>query len=169
MAIDKSLRQEYEDQDYGLNKVLKYVSADKDNGYWRDKKNLPINVIPFPFKKSFKEELEEMEKERKRLEKDKKTGTKIIKRLAERSTPPGPYGTETFGWPEYEDYLDKLKPGAVPLSFPQFMDQLDLSPQDFFGKAPESEEGLLSLITPTQRKEIMGMIKAFININKERA
>jgi hypothetical protein len=49
------------------------------------------------------------------------------------------------------------------------MDQLDLSPQDFFGKAPESEEGLLSLITPTQRKEIMGMIKAFININKERA
>ncbi len=87
----------------------------------------------------------------------------------ERSTPPEPYGTETFGWDYYRDYLDKLKPGAVPLSFPQFMDQLDLSPQDFFGKAPESEEGLLSLITPTQRKEIMGMIKAFININKERA
>ena len=87
----------------------------------------------------------------------------------ERSIPPEPYGTETFGWDYYRDYLDKLKPGAVPLSFPQFMDQLDLSPQDFFGKAPESEEGLLSLITPTQRKEIMGMIKAFININKERA
>ena len=87
----------------------------------------------------------------------------------ERSTPPEPYGTETFGWDYYRDYLDKLKPGAVPLSFPQFMDQLDLSPQDFFGKAPESEEGLLSLVTPTQRKEIMGMIKAFININKERA
>ena len=87
----------------------------------------------------------------------------------ERSTPPEPYGTETFGWDYYRDYLDKLKPGAVPLSFPKFMDQLDLSPQDFFGKAPGSEEGLLSLITPSQRKEIMGMIKAFINLNKERA
>jgi len=82
MAIDKSLRQEYEDQDYGLNKALKYVSADRDNGNWRDKKNLPINVFPFPFKKSFKDELEEMEKEKEKLEKDKKTGIKTLKRLA---------------------------------------------------------------------------------------
>lgn len=73
MTIDKSLQQKYADQDNGLNKVLKYVSADRDDGNWRDKKNLPINVIPFPFKKSFKDELEEMEREKKRLEKDKKT------------------------------------------------------------------------------------------------
>ena len=39
----------------------------------------------------------------------------------ERSTPPPPYGEETFGWPEYRDYLDKLKPGAIPLSFPKFL------------------------------------------------
>ena len=82
MAIDKSLRQEYADQDNGLNKVLRYVSADKDEGYWRDKKNLPINVIPFPFKKSFKEELEQMEEEKKRLEKEKETRGKPIKRYA---------------------------------------------------------------------------------------
>ena len=58
-----------------------YAYADDDNGYWRDKKNLPINVIPFPFKKPFKQELEEMEKEREKLDKDKKT-KKPIKRYA---------------------------------------------------------------------------------------
>ena len=47
-----------------------YAYADDDNGYWR--KNLPKNVIPFPFKKPFKQELDEMEKEREKLEKDKK-------------------------------------------------------------------------------------------------
>jgi len=113
-----------------------------------------ISIFPIPHERPWHE--------------DKPADSNGDKRV-ERSIPPEPYGTETFGWDYYRDYLDKLKPGAVPLSFPQFMDQLDLSPQDFFGKAPESEEGLLSLITPTQRKEIMGMIKAFININKERA
>ena len=113
-----------------------------------------ISIFPIPHERPWHE--------------DKPADSNGDKRV-ERSTPPEPYGTETFGWDYYRDYLDKLKPGAVPLSFPQFMDQLDLSPQDFFGKAPESEEGLLSLVTPTQRKEIMGMIKAFININKERA
>ena len=68
MPIDKSLQQEY-------------MYAAKDNGNWRDKKNLPINVIPFPFKKPFKDELDEMEKEREKLEKDKKT-KKPIKRYA---------------------------------------------------------------------------------------
>ena len=58
-----------------------YAYADDDNGYWRDKKNLPINVIPFPFKKPFKQELDEMEKEREKLDKDKKT-KKPIKRYA---------------------------------------------------------------------------------------
>ena len=113
-----------------------------------------ISIFPIPHERPWHE--------------DKPADSNGDKRV-ERSIPPEPYGTETFGWDYYRDYLDKLKPGAVPLSFPQFMDQLDLSPQDFFGKAPESEEGLLSLVTPTQRKEIMGMIKAFININKERA
>ena len=113
-----------------------------------------ISIFPIPHERPWHE--------------DKPADSNGDKRV-ERSIPPEPYGTETFGWDYYRDYLDKLKPGAAPLSFPQFMDQLDLSPQDFFGKAPESEEGLLSLITPTQRKEIMGMIKAFININKERA
>jgi hypothetical protein len=88
----------------------------------------------------------------------------------ERSVPPQPYGPETFGWPEYKDYLDKLRPGAVPLSFPKFMDQLDLSPQDFYGRAPRrKEEGLLSLITPRQQEELIGMVGAFINANRRRA
>ena len=69
MPIDKILQQEY-------------MYAAKDNENWRDKKNLPINVIPFPFKKTFKEELEDLEKEREILEKEKETGIKTIKRLA---------------------------------------------------------------------------------------
>lgn len=64
-----------------IDKAIRYAYADDDNGYWRDKKNLPINVIPFPFKKPFKQELEEMEKEREKLDKDKKT-KKPIKRYA---------------------------------------------------------------------------------------
>ena len=99
---------------------------------------------------------------------DKPENTNGDKRV-ERSTPPQPYGEETFGWQEYEDYLDKLKPGAVPLSFPKFLDQLDMSPQDFYGRAPGKAEGLFSLMTPKQREEIMGMIRVFININKKRA
>jgi len=88
----------------------------------------------------------------------------------ERSVSPQPYGTETFGWQEYEDYLDKLRPGAVPLSFPKFMDQLDLSPQDFYGRSPRrKEEGLLSLITERQQEELIGMVGAFINANRRRA
>ena len=50
MPIDKSLQQEYED-----------------------------NVIPFPYKKTFKEELEDLEKEK--LEKEKETKKHQIKRL----------------------------------------------------------------------------------------
>jgi len=62
-----------------IDKSIRYAYADEDNGYWR--KNLPKNVIPFLFKKPFKEEIEEMEKEKEKLEKDKKT-KKPIKRYA---------------------------------------------------------------------------------------
>jgi hypothetical protein len=55
------------------------MTIEKSNEDWR--KNLPKNVIPFPFKKPFKQEIEEMEKEREKLEKDKKT-KKPIKRYA---------------------------------------------------------------------------------------
>ena len=62
-----------------IEKSIRYAYADEDNGYWR--KNLPKNVIPFLFKKPFKEEIEEMEKEKEKLEKDKKT-KKPIKKYA---------------------------------------------------------------------------------------
>ena len=62
-----------------IDKAIRYAYADDDNGYWR--KNLPKNVIPFLFKKPFKQELDEMEKEREKLDKDKKT-KKPIKRYA---------------------------------------------------------------------------------------
>ena len=98
MAIDKSLQQEYADQDNGLNKVLKYVSADRDNGNWR--KNLPKNVIPFIFKKPFKQEIDEMEKEREKLEKDKQT-KKPIKRYA--SVNPEALAFE-FWWDRWQEH-----------------------------------------------------------------
>ena len=62
-----------------IDKAIRYVYADEDSGYWR--KNLPKNVIPFIFKKPFKQEIDEMEKEREKLEKDKQT-KKPIKRYA---------------------------------------------------------------------------------------
>jgi len=71
------------------------------------------------------------------------------KRFAERSTPPPPYGTETFGWQEYDDYRDKLRPGAIPLSFPKFMDQLDMRPEDYFGKLRRKrreDEGVMKVV-----------------------
>ena len=43
----------------------------------RSKKHLPINVIPFIFKKPFKQEIEEMEKEKQ--EQEKELETKLIR------------------------------------------------------------------------------------------
>ena len=86
-----------------------------------------------------------------------------------RPVPPEPYGEDTFGWQEYENYLDKLGPKAIPIPFNKFMDQLDMSPSDYWGKALQKEEGLLSLITPSQREELRGMIGAFIRANRGRA
>ena len=66
----------------------------------------------------------------------------------ERSAPPQPFGEDTFGWSEYQDYLDKLRPGAVPLSFPKFMNELDMSPSDF-SKAPfkkDRDEGVMKMV-----------------------
>jgi len=39
----------------------------------RSKKHLPINVLPFIFKKPFKQEIEEMEREKREREKDLET------------------------------------------------------------------------------------------------
>jgi len=63
-----------------IDKAIRYANADEDNGYWRE--NLPKNVIPFIFKKPFKQEIEEMEKEKEKLEKDKKTKKKTQKKYA---------------------------------------------------------------------------------------
>jgi len=65
----------------------------------------------------------------------------------ERSTPPTPFGEETFGFPEYREYLDKLRPGAIPLSFPKFMDQIDMSPE--WGRAPRKKEGVMKVVGDT--------------------
>ena len=67
----------------------------------------------------------------------------------ERSTPPQPYGEETFGWHEYRDYLDKLKPNAIPLSFPKFLDELDMSPSDYWGRRPRKKEGVMAVVADT--------------------
>ena len=77
-----------------------------------------------------------------------KKGIQKIKEYAGRSVPPRPYGTETFGWPEYEDYLEKIKPGAIPLSFPKFMDQLDMRPEDYWGRIPrrKEQEGVMKVV-----------------------
>ena len=43
-------------------------------------------------------------------------------------------------------------------------------PSDYWGKRPrKKEEGLLSLITPRQQEELIGMVGAFINANRRRA
>ena len=67
----------------------------------------------------------------------------------ERSTPPQPYGEDTFGFPEYRDYLDKVKPGAIPLSFPKFMDQLDMLPSDQYGRGPKKRQGVETVEDPS--------------------
>ena len=70
----------------------------------------------------------------------------------ERSVPPEPYGAETFGWQEYDDYLEKLRPGAIPLSFPRFMDQLDMRSEDYFGKLlkrRKKQEGVMAVVADT--------------------
>ena len=72
------------------------------------------------------------------------------KRLAERSIPPPPYGEDTFGWSEYRDYLDKVKPGAIPLSFPKFLDELDMSPSDYWGRRPpKKRQGVETVEDPS--------------------
>ena len=67
----------------------------------------------------------------------------------ERSSPPQPYGEDTFGFPEYRDYLDKVKPGAIPLSFPKFMDQLDMLPSDQYGRRPKKRQGVETVEDPS--------------------
>ena len=89
-----------------------------------------ISIFPIPHERPWYE--------------DKPADSNGDKRV-ERSTPPGPYGTETFGWQEYEDYLDKLKPGAVPLSFPKFMDQLDMRPEDYWSRDPK-KNGVMTVV-----------------------
>tara|TARA_B100001971_G_C17948315_1_gene411249 strand:+ start:154 stop:597 length:444 start_codon:yes stop_codon:yes gene_type:complete len=88
-----------------IDKAIRYVYADEDSGYWR--KNLPKNVIPFIFKKPFKQEIDEMEKEREKLEKDKQT-KKPIKRYA--SVNPEALAFE-FWWDRWQEHelRDKFK------------------------------------------------------------
>jgi len=45
-----------------IDKAIRYAYAD-DDGDWRDKKNLPKNVLPFIFKKPFLQEIQEMEED----------------------------------------------------------------------------------------------------------
>ena len=66
-----------------------------------------------------------------------------------RPVPPQPYGEDTFGWHEYRDYLDKLKPGAIPLSFPKFLDELDMLPSDQWGRRPRKKEGVMAVVADT--------------------
>jgi len=89
-----------------------------------------ISIFPIPHERPWHE--------------DKPADSNGDKRV-ERSTPPEPYGTETFGWDYYRDYLDKLKPGAVPLSFPQFMDQLDMRPEDYWSRDPK-KNGVMTVV-----------------------
>jgi len=60
-----------------------------------------------------------------------------------------PFGEDTFGYPEYRDYLDKVKPGAIPLSFPKFMDQLDMLPSDQWGRRPREQKGVMKVVGDT--------------------
>ena len=91
-----------------------------------------ISIFPIPHEKPWYEDMPPVE-----------NGDDKV----ERSTPPGPYGTETFGWQEYEDYLEKVRPGAIPLSFPKFMDQLDMRPEDYWSKLQRrKKQGVMKVV-----------------------
>jgi hypothetical protein len=66
-----------------------------------------------------------------------------------RPVPPQPYGADTFGWQEYENYLDKIGPGAIPIPFDKFMDQLDMLPSDQWGRRPRKKEGVMTVVGDT--------------------
>ena len=66
-----------------------------------------------------------------------------------RPVPPQPYGADTFGWQEYENYLDKIGPGAIPIPFDKFMDQLDMLPSDQWGRRPRKKEGVMAVVGDT--------------------
>ena len=91
-----------------------------------------ISIFPIPHEKPWYEDMPPVE-----------NGDDKV----ERSTPPSPYGTETFGWQEYEDYLEKVRPGAIPLSFPKFMDQLDMRPEDYWSKLQRrKKQGVMKVV-----------------------
>ncbi len=73
---------------------------------------------------------------------DEDNGDKGVKR----PIPPQPYGADTFGWQEYENYLDKIGPGAIPIPFDNFMDQLDMLPSDQCGRRPRKKEGVMKVV-----------------------
>ena len=66
-----------------------------------------------------------------------------------RPIPPQPYGADTFGWQEYENYLDKIGPGAIPIPFNKFMDQLDMLPSDQWGRRPREQKGVMKVVGDT--------------------
>ena len=70
-------------------------------------------------------------------------------RITKRPVPPQPYGADTFGWHEYEDYLDKVGPGAIPIPFDKFMDQLDMLPSDQWGRRPREQKGVMKVVGDT--------------------
>ena len=70
-------------------------------------------------------------------------------RITKRPIPPQPYGADTFGWQEYENYLDKIGPGAIPIPFDKFMDQLDMLPSDQWGRRPRKKEGVMTVVGDT--------------------
>jgi len=87
-----------------IEKTFKFVSADNDEKeHWLEKKSLPKNVAPFPFPKTFEQELEEIEEN-----------------IEETSAPNG----VPFFW---EQYLDEKKCGYKG-NYYGFLDEIDRSP-----------------------------------------
>ena len=115
------------------NNIDKRISYKKgSNGPKHEKLNgNVISIFPIPHEKPWYEDIPQEDNGDKRVE---------------RSIPPEPYGEDTFGFPEYRDYLDKLRPGAIPLSFPKFMDQLDMLPSDQWGRRPRKKEGVMAVV-----------------------
>ena len=66
-----------------------------------------------------------------------------------RPVPPQPYGADTFGWQEYENYLDRIGPKAIPIPFDKFMDQLDMLPSDQWGRRPREQKGVMKVVGDT--------------------
>ena len=85
-----------------------------------------------------------------------------------------PFGEDTLGYQEYQNYLGGLKAGEKPLSFSAYMNIADISPFDFEGakggrvskfRSKKYPEGILGMLNPSQHYNLLLTLGRMVKAN----